>query len=188
LAIFPLHPEHAELLVELSQEYYPAEFDLSVPEVRKNLAAAEKANCNLSYGIEVDGEFVGYLLAWVENTRLEGRREPVVLVDDICIVPGERSKLYSLFSELRVGIKEGGWGKLCLEAAVRLDVEATYVEHPRVIERLGFRLHSTAHYHSASLNEDLVWMRFVPIRTADSDDLEMRDSLELSEDLLDEED
>jgi len=180
--IFPLQPADAELVLDLANEFYPPKFALTRDQVFRNLEAAKKARCNLCYGIDLTGEFIGYLLAWVENTRIDGVREPVVLVDDICIVPEARHLLFSLFSALRKGIDEGGWGNLHLESAARVEVEAMYNQHPKVIERLGFRLTQQARYFSKAVGEELTWMRYSPIQTRYQAG---NDGIELSEELLD---
>jgi len=184
-----LEPEDAEYVETLAQHHYPPDFNLSFEDIVSNLEKNDKSS--FCFGVEAEGKLVGYLMAWIDNTMVEGRRERVVLVDDIVLSTRARSQLYRLIQTMCQQMEERGFGKLPIEGSARPTSTNTFMGHPETLERLGYELVSKAEYYEEDFDETLTWVRFEPIAreeaTIDTDDY-LEIEFEESEPLDEEED
>ncbi|MCE7871613.1 hypothetical protein DYH09_14715 [bacterium CPR1] len=181
--ILSLSPAHAAEIESLARRLYPESYHLSEEEIAENLEGVEEEGCNFCLGIQDDDKrLVGYLLAWLDNTLIEGRIEDVVLVDDLALLPAARPHLVSLLRSLLRAMDEAGCSGSPIEGTVRKSLEQNFTAHPEVVESLGYQLVGSHEYTDESLEEVLVWIRFEAIegraRQYDDEDEEEPDELE----------
>lgn len=159
--IVPLTAEDAERIEALAGRYYPREFALTAREIAENLQLMEEQGCNFSFGVEQgDGTLAGYWLAWAQSTRLAGREEEVVLVDDVVLAPPARGRMLALIEAMLAAMAEGERAGRPIEGALRAATEESFTGHPELFERLGYRLVGRHEYTDDDLGEALVWVRY----------------------------
>ena len=159
MRVFPLLRDDASRVAALADSLYPSGFPLSVAEVASNLARLSPAD-SFCWGIEAEGELVAFMMAWRDFSQLEGREDdPIVLVDDICVSPRYRRCMYTLLRQLELGLRERGLHGIPLEGTHRLVADRLFVEHARVVERLGYRRVMQSAFDSEH-GERLVWTRY----------------------------
>ena len=162
MRLITLSEDHADAIEELAQEFYPPEFHLDIEDVAKNLRLADEEGFNLSFGLESGGTLAGYLLAWLDHSRLEGRVEDVVLIDDLVLIPQAQTYLKKILSALVEEISSKELGDLAVEAAVRAGDKSFFAANRRFLESLGYEMVAEVPYEDEDLAEELTWVRFEP--------------------------
>lgn len=150
--------DDAEAVAALAAAHYPASYPMSVDDIRENLESADFMTFYL--GVREGRDLLGYYMAWVENTLVEGRTERVALIDDIVLIPRARVQYYNLIATMIATMKERGMGLMPIEGTTRPDSTRTIVDHPGAIARLGYRLTTISEYFEPSFGEMLTWVRF----------------------------
>lgn len=171
-----LEPEDAEFVEDLANHHYPVTYPMSYDDIVENLQKNDKNS--FCFGVEAEGRILGYLMAWIDNTMVEGRREKVVLVDDIVLSNKARHQLFRLLQAMIKEMQERGFGKLPIEGSARPTSSHTFMGHPEALERLGYELASTADYYEEEFDETLTWVRFEPLAET-SATFDEGDSLEI---------
>lgn len=166
MEIVTLEPEDAELVEELANHHYPVNYPMSYDDISENLFRNDKES--FCFGVDDNGKLVGYLMAWVDNTMVEGKREKVVLVDDIVLSHRARHQLFRLLKSMISEMQERGLGQLAIEGSARPTSSHTFMAHPEALERLGYELTSKAEYYEEEFDETLTWVRFEPIEISDA--------------------
>lgn len=161
-----LEPEDAELVEDLANHHYPITYPMSYQDIAENLQKNDKDS--FCFGVESEGKLLGYLMAWVDNTMVEGKRERVVLVDDIVLSNRARHQLYRLLQTMIEEMEKRGFGKLPIEGSARPTSSHTFMGHPEALERLGYELAAKAEYYEEEFEEDLTWVRYEPLEEQDS--------------------
>lgn len=175
-----LTPDDAHQVERLAGRHYPTSYRLSVEDVAENLQGVDDEDCNFCFGAFEERALVGYLMAWVDNSLIEGRAEDVVLVDDVVLNPEARGVLYRLLRAMVGAMEEAGCGGMPIEGTLRANAEETFVSHPEVIERLGYSLVASHKYRDETLGESLLWVRYEPAEDALSF-LSVEDTYEVEE-------
>ncbi|MCE7870405.1 hypothetical protein DYH09_08520 [bacterium CPR1] len=161
--LFPLQPEHAGAVARLADQLYPSGFPLDALAIAENLArlTPEESYC---YGVEVDGELVAFMMAWLDTSQVEGWEEqPVVLVDDLCALPRHRRHTYTLLRKLDLELCARGVQGIPLEGTHRLEADRLFTEHAAVVRRLGYE-RVAQHTFDSEHGERLVWTRYEGVR------------------------
>ncbi|MBI3929254.1 MAG: hypothetical protein HY319_27155 [Armatimonadetes bacterium] len=179
--VIALTAVHAREIQALADRFYPTSFRMTAEDIAENLEGLQEEDCNFCFGVEEDGRLVGYLMAWLDNSLVEGRAEDVVLVDDICLERGHRSYLYPLLKAMARALDEAGYRGIPIEGTARKQAEQTFISHPEVIESLGYRMAANHEYTDESLRETLVWVRFESVAEPDYLAPEDRYEVELPE-------
>lgn len=176
--IIDLDIADAEKIVELASQSYPHTYSNSLEDIQENLSGRDQDSFFL--GVEDDGGvLVGYFMAWLDNTMIEGKTETVCLIDDIALKKKARLALFALLEEMIADMEERGHGLLPIEGSSRPNAGSTFLDHPEVMERLGYELVAKAEYYEEEFQEDLTWVRFEPILREDAV-INVQDTLELS--------
>ena len=160
--IISLTAEYAEEVDRLAQSHYPAPYQMSLEEITENLEGLQTDDGNFCFGVLDDGKLIGYFMAWLDNSLVEGRAEDVVLVDDVVLSHKARRHLFALLKTMIEAMEEAGLAGLPIEGTVRKTAEETFASHPQAVERLGYQLVATHEYEDQALGEALVWLRFEP--------------------------
>ena len=158
--ILALTSEHAHAIEELAREHYPESYRMTAEDVAENLAGLGQEDCNFCFGAFREGKLLGYIMAWLDNSLVEGRAEDVALVDDVVLSNAAKPHLYLLLRAMIAEIDGSGHPGLPIEGTVRPNARDTFLEHPDVIERLGYQLVGTHEYSDPTFGEELVWVRF----------------------------
>lgn len=166
MEIVSLEPDDAELVEDLANHHYPVNYSISYDDIVENLRKNDENS--FCFGVEEDGKLLGYLMAWVDNTMIEGRREKVVLVDDIVLGNRARHQLFRLLQAMIKAMRDRGFGNLPIEGSARPTSSHTFMGHPEALERLGYELTSKADYYEDEFDETLTWVRFEPLEDGDS--------------------
>lgn len=153
-----LTEDDAEAVAELAAENYPDTYPVSVADIRDNLRSTDFASFYL--GVRDGRRLVGYFMAWIDNTLVEGRKERVALIDDVVLEPRARTKLYSLIAKMIASMKNRGMGMLPIEGSSRPEAVQTLFDHPAAIERLGYSLTTYSEYYDSTFQENLTWVRY----------------------------
>ncbi len=174
-SVITLNIEHASEIQELADRYYPAAYHLSVEDIAENFDGLQDEDYNFCFGLVMDGRLEGYIMAWLDNSLVEGRAEDVVLVDDICLSPRARRYLFYLLQSLAKAIEEAGLNGIPIEGTLRPEGESTFLGDRVSFEELGYCLVGKHKYKDEALGEELTWVRFEPCiegagaETADED-------------------
>ena len=166
MEIVVLEPDDAELIEDLANHHYPVNYPMSIEDITENLEKNDKNS--FCFGVESGGKLLGYLMAWVDNTMVEGKRERVVLVDDIVLANRARHQLFRLLQTMIDEMEKRGFGKLPIEGSARPTSSHTFMGHPEALERLGYELVSKAEYYEDEFEEELTWVRFETIVEEDA--------------------
>lgn len=166
MEIVILEPDDAEYIEDLANHHYPPNYPMSSDDIADNLEKEDKSS--FCFGVESEGKLLGYLMSWVENSMIEGRKERVLLVDDIVLSNRARHQLFRLLDTTIKEMQTRGFGKLPIEGSARPSSSNTFMGHPEAIERLGYELVSKAEYYEEEFGEQLTWVRFEPIEESDS--------------------
>lgn len=159
MKLFPLQPEHAAAVARLADSLYPSGFPMSPLDIADNLASLTPED-SFCWGIEEDGELVAFLMAWRDTSQIEGREgEPIVLVDDMCATKKHRRHIYTLLRQLEIGLRERGIHGIPLEGTHRVEADNLFVNHARVVKRLGYERVAQSSFDSEH-GERLIWTRY----------------------------
>ena len=162
MRIVRLTPEDAERINALAERHYKSELALSKDEIEENLKTAESEEGNFSFGLEENRELVGYLLAWLEESRIEGRKESVVLVDDLVVEPHARHGTKELIRSMVCELQDREKGQLAVEAALLENVKDTFAQPRKFFESLGYELAAQIDYEDEDLQQSMTWVRYEP--------------------------
>ena len=158
--IIPLDPEDAPRLVALAKSHFNGDFEhQSAEEVAENLDGTPDNTFCL--GLEEGGDLKGYLLAWVDASRVEGHEdELVIVIEEMVLAPSHRNYVFSMLDEVRLAAEDAGLSGLPVECELRSSTAATFIANDRVLERLGYRVAWAQEFFSEKLQEPLIWTRF----------------------------
>lgn len=172
MKIVLLKPDDAENVETLASHHYPPNYPMPLEDILENLEKADRNS--FCFGVEDNGVLLGYLMAWIDNTLVEGRKEKVLLVDDIVLSHRARSHLFRLLQSMIYEMQKRGFGTLPIEGSARPSSGHTFMGHPEALERLGYELTSLSEYYEEEFEETLTWVRYEPIAestaTIDVDD------------------
>ncbi|MDQ7821930.1 MAG: GNAT family N-acetyltransferase [Candidatus Eremiobacteraeota bacterium] len=169
MEVIGLTSEHAGRIHELEAQVYPPELTAGEEVIRKNLESAVEGNENLSWGVFDGDTLVGYLIAWVTGSLVEGReKEDVVLVEDIAVLPGYQSVFFTLLEALAEDARSRG-GELAIEGTSREDVFRIYTRHEGTFKDLGYFIAGSHEYWDEEIQETMVWVRFEPLEREPGD-------------------
>ena len=160
MRIVPLTADRAPEIAALAGCQWP--YRLPCQDLTENLQGLDEDGCNFCFGLENDGKLTGYILAWVDNSLMEGRAEDVVLVEDVLLQPGSRRYLFNLLRRALNAMRAAGYRGLPVEGMLRQGAQETFTRHPEAMEMLGYHMSDTKSYHDEAINEDLTWVRFEP--------------------------
>jgi hypothetical protein len=158
MSLFRLTAEDAESVADLAELIYPEEMALSVEEISEALQTAEQEEGNLSLGLSQGHRLRAYLLAWLEESRVEGLKESVVLVDDIGL--SEESLFPEMLKGLAQVLEESELGHLAIEGAMPGRMRQLFGEQRKLLERLGYREVNCQTYTEDEWGLELTWVRF----------------------------
>ena len=180
MVIIDLEPDHADRIVQLAADNYPHTYGNSVTDIRENLEGRDEDSFLM--GVEDDnGSLIGYFMAWLDNTMVEGKTETVCLIDDIALSRRARIALFALLEEMISDLQNRGHGLVPIEGSSRPTSESTFLDHPEVMEKLGYELVAKAEYYEEEFKETLTWVRFETVVQQDAVTNE-QDTFELSDD------
>lgn len=160
MRIVALTAERAPEIAELAGCQWP--YRLPCQDLAENLQGLDEDGCNFCFGLENEGRLTGFILAWVDNSLMEGRAEDVVLVEDVLLQPGSRRYLFHLLRQALKAMRSAGYRGLPVEGTLRQGAQETFTRHPEAMEMLGYRMAGSKSYHDEATDEDLMWVRFEP--------------------------
>ena len=137
MIIQPLEPQDAEQIAEVAAAYYPEEMLCEAREIAGSLEAAVREGGNFSVGLVERGKLLAYMLAWLEESRLEGLRESVVLIDDLALATGELEDLRLLLAHLARQLQDAGLTHLAIEGSLLPDTREIFWGQARFLASLG---------------------------------------------------
>ena len=155
-----LEPSDAEQIVEFSQQFYPDEMLLEVEEVAEALQVAESEGGNFSVALVDQGEMCGYMLAWLEESRADGLKESVLLVDDVVLEQSALSRLPQLFRHLVGQMEESGLGHLAIEGVLLPNARSLFSGQAKAFRSLGYEMVASHDYYEEELDLELTWVRY----------------------------
>ncbi|MBS2040889.1 hypothetical protein JST97_38230 [bacterium] len=155
-----LEPQDAEQIAELAADYYPEEMQVEVQEIADALATAVQEGGNFSAGLLERGQLMAYMLAWLEESRLDGLRESVVLIDDLALATGQVSDLRLLISHLVRQLHDAGLSHLAIEGSLLPDTSAIFLGQERFFASLGYEMVASQEYWEEELGAELIWVRY----------------------------
>ncbi|MFN8610596.1 MAG: hypothetical protein U0931_23855 [Vulcanimicrobiota bacterium] len=155
-----LEPQDAELIAELAADYYPEEMQFEASEIAEALASAVDEGGNFSLGLVERGQLMAYMLAWLEESRLEGLRESVVLIDDLALATGQVADLRLLISHLVRQLQDAGLSHLAIEGSLLPDTRDIFEGQQRFFSSLGYELVASQEYWEDELGAELIWVRY----------------------------
>jgi hypothetical protein len=160
MILHPLEAQDAESIAALAADFYPEEMHLEAEEIAQSLRAADEEGGNFSAGLLHQGHLCGYMLAWLEESRLEGVRESVILIDDVAVATGSLADLQRLFRNLISQIEESGLSHLAIEGSLLPDTRDTFLGQRRFFSSLGYELVASQDYWEDDLGVELTWVRY----------------------------
>lgn len=155
-----LEPQDAEEIAALARHHYPEEMALEASEIADSLSAAEEEGGNFSLGLLDHGQLRAYMLAWLEESRVEGLRESVVLIDDLTVATGALSDLQKLFRSLVGNLEDSGLSHLAIEGTVLPETRDTLLGQQRFFSSLGYELVASRDYFEEEIGVELTWVRY----------------------------
>jgi hypothetical protein len=168
-----LEPADAEQIAELACELYADELFVHPDDIAASLLSAQAEGSNFSLGVLNNGILLGYLLAWLEESRVEGNREEVVLVEDVALSEEARPQLAGLFKAFVELLEEAECAHLPIEAALVAGTRPLFMAQKPVFARLGYDLVASHDYWEEELEQTLTWVRFE--RQSTEPDLQVQD-------------
>ncbi|MCW5871433.1 MAG: hypothetical protein KIS61_29530, partial [Candidatus Eremiobacteraeota bacterium] len=122
-----LEPQDAEQIAELAADFYPEEMLYEAAEIAAALTSAVREGGNFSVGLLERGNLMAYMLAWLEESRVEGLRESVVLIDDLALATGEIEDLRLMLSHLVGQLQRAGLTHLAIEGSLLPDTRELFL-------------------------------------------------------------
>lgn len=183
-----LEPQDAESIAALARHYYPEEMALDPGEIADSLTAAEEEGGNFSLGLVDHGQLRGYMLAWLEESRVEGVRESVVLIDDLTVGTGSVADLQKLLRSLVGNLEDSGLSHLAIEGTLLPETRDTFLGQQRFFASLGYELVASQEYFEDEIGVELTWVRYErPVEVEASAAAESWDGSEFAPEAEDEE-
>ena len=155
-----LEPQDAEQIAELAADYYPEEMQFEADEIADALSSAVQEGGNFSVGLMERGKMMAYMLAWLEESRVEGNRESVVLIDDLALATGQVSDLRLLISHLVRQLQDAGLSHLAIEGSLLPDTSSVFLGQERYFASLGYEMVASQEYWEDELGAELIWVRY----------------------------
>jgi len=155
-----LEPHHAEQIADLAADYYPQELLVEAEEIAHALTCAVREGSNYSVGLLEKGKLLAYMLAWQEESRIEGRRESVVLIDDLALATGEIEDLRLLFAHLVKQLQSSGLTHLAIEGSLLAETRELFLKQGRFFASLGYEMVASQDYWEEDLGAELTWVRY----------------------------
>jgi hypothetical protein len=155
-----LEPQDAEQIAELAADYYPEEMQFEADEIADALASAVQEGANFSVGLMQRGQLKAYMLAWLEESRVEGNRESVVLIDDLALATGQVADLRLLISHLVRQLQDAGLSHLAIEGSLMPDTSSIFMGQERYFASLGYELVASQEYWEDEFGTELIWVRY----------------------------
>lgn len=156
----PLEPQDAEQIAEVAADFYPEEMLCDPGEIAGALEAAVREGANFSVGLVERGHLLAYMLVWLEESRVEGLRESVVLIDDLALATGQPEDLRLLLSHLAQQLQQAGLTHLAIEGSLLPDTREIFSNQARFIESLGYELVASQDYWEEEVGAELTWVRY----------------------------
>ncbi|MBN9413906.1 MAG: hypothetical protein J0I12_00650 [Candidatus Eremiobacteraeota bacterium] len=156
----PLEPQDAEQIAELAADFYPEEMLYEAGDIASALATAVREGGNFSVGLVERGNLLAYMLAWLEESRVEGLRESVVLIDDLALATGEAEDLRLLLSHLVQRLEQADLTHLAIEGSLLPDTREMFWGLARFIGSLGYELVASQDYWEEEVGAELTWVRY----------------------------
>lgn len=148
----------AEEIYQLASEYFPEELHLDLEDLARSLRAADAELGNFSVGLLHQGRLQAYMLAWLEDSRVEGNRESVVLVDEVLL--HHPDQLPTLFRTMVNQLDESDLGHLAIEGTLLPEQRALFESHQRTFRSLGYERVASHLYFDEQLEVELLWVRY----------------------------
>jgi len=162
----------ADQVYRLACEYYADDLHLTIDELVQSLRAADAEFGNFSVALVDHGEMQAYLLAWLEESRVEGNRESVVLVDDVVAEPDLLSRLFRAMVDQ---LEDQGFAHLAIEGTILPATRSLFGAQKRLFRTLGYELVASHDYFDEDLEIELTWVRYerpVEVEASVNDDVE----------------
>lgn len=156
----PLEPHDAEQIAELAADFYPEELLCEASEIAHSLTLAVREGGNFSVGLVQRGQLIAYMLAWLEESRVEGMRESVVLIDDLALATGQIEDLRLLLSHLAQQLQGAGLTHLAIEGSLLPDTRELFLDQERFFASLGYELVASQDYWEEEVGAELTWVRY----------------------------
>ena len=163
MKVVKLEPDDAPEVEKFANRFYPPYFRLSQYDIRYNLDRAENKNCNFCFALKDSGKILGYIMAWIDNTRVANRREDVVVIDDIVVSPEAKGHYYDLLKAVAHEMDFLGYMGYPVETVARKSAGDLLLSHGKVIARLGYEPECKSEYYDSTMRETMVWVRFTLI-------------------------
>lgn len=156
--LIALTHEDAEEVAELVAEFYPEALRPDLEQTREGLDG------EFCLGVHRNGALDGVLLAWLDNTLVEGRREQVVFVEDLI---GESADIEVLFERVLAEVEQG----TAIEGIICNEAQPELLQNGSALSSLGYGLSGSHTYRCESSGEMMTWVRFEPARQDPPEDL-----------------
>jgi hypothetical protein len=150
----------AELIVELAGRLHPPELHLEAEDIAEALDAAADEESNFSMGFVDGSRLHGYMLAWLEESRVEGLRESVLLIEDVVVDDTARPQVGKLFRVLVQNLEESGLTDIAIEATLLASMQPAFASHTRLFSSLGYELAASSTYEDDELGQEMIWVRY----------------------------
>ena len=165
--VMELELSDAEAIEDLANHHYPADYSIPLADICDNLTKKDKESFFLGLKNE-KGQLLGYLIGWIDNTMVDGRKEDVMLVDDVVVKLEARHQFHRLLAAMIEEMKARDFGMLPLEASTRPEASDKITGHPNAFARLGYELTQTALIFDEEFQEELTWIRYESILEEES--------------------
>lgn len=149
-----------KLIAELAARHHSEGLQPDIEELADAFEAAQDEQGNFSLGL-LDGERLhGYILAWLEDSRLQGAAESVLLIEDVVVDAAARPHLPIFLRSLLQNVDGAGLGHLAVESAVVRSMQSTFDALQDTVSNFGYELVGSHQYYDAELGEEVTWVRF----------------------------
>ncbi len=155
-----LEPHDAEQIAELAADFYPEEMLYDAAEIAAALTSATREGGNFSVGLLARGNLKAYMLAWLEESRVEGLRESVVLIDDLALATGEIEDLRLMLSHLVRQLQGAGLAHLAIEGSLLPDTREFFLDQTDFFASLGYEMVASQDYWEDDFGAELTWVRY----------------------------
>lgn len=174
---------HLDWIARL-QESYPPEFRITGERLVEKLDLLENTPPFLSWVLSDQGQPTAYIMAFPASSKIDSDIvETVLCIDDLMTEPGRPHDLFRLLKLLKESAQEAGLEQLAVETICRRGAYEIMTSHPKIVERLGYEFVAEHRFWSTDLGEELTWLRYHPVRSAE---ISITDSTCWSQELRDE--
>lgn len=150
----------AESIAYLASLLHPVELHMEPEEIADALEAAAQEDANYSMGFVDGARLHGYMLAWLEESRVEGNRESVLLIDDVLVDETASPQAAKLFRILVQNLEESGLGDVAIEAVLLASMQPFLDRHVRAFSALGYEVAASTTYDDEELGQQMLWVRY----------------------------